>query len=178
MLFRSKAELRLDTREGAFRVQDGVAVVKPGDSKASALIERIFSDDEEEVMPPKKSNRVLTAAQKELLRRWVDEGAKWGEHWAFVAPKRPTVPGSAWRENRDDAVPATLYARQVIIENWPRNQIDRFILHRLFAEDLLPAPEAPPEKLCRRLYLALTGIPPTPEEVDAFVRSEEHTSEL
>ena len=87
-----KAELRLDTKEGAMRTQDGVTVVKPGDSKASALIERIFTTDTEDVMPPVKSNRVLTAAQKELLRRWVDEGAQWGEHWAFVAPKRPEVP--------------------------------------------------------------------------------------
>src|SRR2546430_13111971 len=84
-----KAELRLDQKEGAMRTQDGVTVVKPGDSKASELVSRIFTDDAEELMPPKKSNRVLTAAQKELLRRWVDEGAKWGEHWAFVAPVRP-----------------------------------------------------------------------------------------
>src|ERR1700716_1326340 len=67
-----KAELRLDTREGAFRTQDGVTVVKPGDSKGSDLISRIFTSDADDLMPPKKSNRVLTTAQKELLRRWVD----------------------------------------------------------------------------------------------------------
>ena len=166
-----KADLRLDTREGMFRAQDGVAVVKPGDSKASDLITRIFTADEDDVMPPKKSNRTLTSAQKELLRRWVDEGAKWGEHWAFVAPKRPTVPKTAGVVNRDDALPVTLHARQVILENWPRNQIDFFILDRLFAENLLPAPEASPEKLCRRIYLDLTGLPPTPEELEDFLKS-------
>ncbi len=165
-----KAELRLDTREGAFRVQDGVAVVKPGDSKASELIERIFTGDEEEVMPPKKSNRVLTAAQKELLRRWVDEGAKWGEHWAFVAPNRPAVPEvsaqvSALSAQKDGAGLSTMH--------WARstNPIDAFVLTRLAQEKIVPQPEAPPEKLCRRLYLDLTGLPPTAEELDAFLQS-------
>ncbi|MEO6741137.1 MAG: PSD1 and planctomycete cytochrome C domain-containing protein [Chthoniobacteraceae bacterium] len=172
-----KAELRLDQQEGAMRVQDGVAVVKPGDSKASALIERIFTSDADDLMPPKKSNRTLTAEQKELLRRWVDEGAKWGEHWAFVAPKRPVEPGIAdcglriadW-EKRDPAIGANLRAQQATLEKWPRNPIDRFILDRLLTEGLVPSPEATPEKLCRRLYVDLTGLPPTPEEVDAFVK--------
>ncbi len=172
-----KAELRLDQKEGAMRVQDGVAVVKPGDSKASALIERIFTTDTDDVMPPLKSNRTLTTAQKELLRRWVDEGAKWGEHWAFVAPERPVEPGVAdcglriadW-EKRDAALGAKLRSQQAALEKWPRNPIDRFILDRLLSEGLAPSPEAPPEKLCRRLYLDLTGLPPTPEAVEEFVR--------
>ncbi len=165
-----KAELRLDTREGAFRVQDGVAVVKPGDSKASELIERIFTSDEEELMPPKKSNRVLTAEQKELLRRWVDEGAKWGEHWAFVAPKRPAVP--------EVSAPLSVLTSQtggakLSAGHWAlsTNPIDAFVLARLAKEKIVPQPEAPPEKLCRRLYLDLTGLPPTPEELDAFLQS-------
>ncbi len=173
-----KAELRLDQREGAMRVQDGVAVVKPGDSKASALIERIFTTDEDDLMPPKKSNRMLTTAQKELLRRWVDEGAKWGEHWAFVAPQRSAVPGNAeWAmriadwEKREPVLGAKLRAQQATMERWANNPIDRFILDRLLTEGLAPSPEASPEKLCRRLYLDLTGLPPTPEEVDAFLAS-------
>ncbi len=173
-----KAELRLDQKEGAMRVQDGVAVVKPGDSKASALIERIFTDDADDLMPPKKSNRTLTAPQKELLRRWVDEGAKWGEHWAFVAPVRTGVPAILnfefwilnW-EKRDAALGAKLRAQRAALEKWARNPIDHFVLDRLLVEGLAPSPEAPPEKLCRRLYLDLTGLPPTPEEVDAFLKS-------
>jgi len=173
-----KAELRLDQKEGAMRTKDGVTVVKPGDSKASDLIARIFTTDTEDVMPPVKSNRTLTAAQKELLRRWVDEGAKWGEHWAFVAPVRPAVPGSAefgvritdW-EKREPALGAKLRAQQPALETWPKNPIDHFILDRLLAEGLAPSPEAPPEKLCRRLYLDITGLPPTPEELDAFLQS-------
>jgi hypothetical protein len=173
-----KAELRFDQKEGAMRTKDGVTVVKPGDSKSSELVARIFTSDEDDLMPPKKSNRALTAAQKELLRRWVDEGAKWGEHWAFVAPKRTAVPGIAdcglriaeW-EKREPATGAKLRGQQATIEKWAKNPIDRFILDRLLAEGLAPSPEAPPEKLCRRLYLDLTGLPPTPEELDAFLQS-------
>ena len=173
-----KAELRLDQREGAMRTQDGVTVVKPGDSKASELIARIFTTEADDVMPPVKSNRVLTAAQKELLRRWVDEGAKWGEHWAFVAPTRPAVPGIAdfglqmadWKK-RESARAVEISNQQSAISNWARNPIDAFILQRLLAEGLAPSQEAPPEKLCRRLHLDLTGLPPTPEELDAFLKS-------
>ena len=155
-----KAELRLDTKEGAFRTKDDITVVKPGDSKASELITRVFSSDEDEVMPPPKAHRVLTTAQKDLLRRWVDEGAAWGEHWAFVVPKRPAIPGNAETETRAAA-----------FKQWPRNAIDHFILDRLLVEGLAPSPETTPEKLCRRLFLDLTGLPPTPEELDAFLES-------
>ena len=165
-----KAELRLDRKEDAMRVQDGVAVVKPGDSKASALIERIFTTDEDDVMPPKKSNRTLTAAQKYLLRRWVDEGAKWGEHWAFVAPKRPAVPEKSAQLS---VLSVQTGGAKLGAGHWAmgNNPIDAFVLARLAQEKLAPSPEAPPEKLCRRLYLDLTGLPPTPEELDAFLKS-------
>ena len=165
-----KAELRLDQKEGALRVQDGVAVVKPGDSKASALIERIFTTDEDDVMPPKKSNRTLTTAQKELLRRWVDEGAKWGEHWAFVVPKRPAVPEKSAQLS---VLSVQTGGAKLGDGHWAmgNNPIDAFVLARLAQEKLAPSPEAPPEKLCRRLYLDLTGLPPTPEELDAFLKS-------
>ena len=176
-----KAEMRLDTREGVFRTKDGVTVVKPGDSKASELISRICTTDEDDVMPPVKSNRTLTAAQKELLRRWVDEGAKWGDHWAFVVPKRAKEPGSVefgvriaeW-EKREPALGAKLRGQQAALEKWAKNPVDRFVLDRLFAEGLAPSPEASPEMLCRRLYLDLTGLPPTPEELDAFLQSAIH----
>ena len=140
-----EADLRLDTKDGAYREKDAVTVVKPGDGKHSELIRRILSDDPELVMPPPKSKRVLTTAEKDLLQRWVSEGAKWGEHWAFIAPQRPPVPTGA------------------------KNPVDAFIHARLAKEHLTPAPAAPREKLLRRVSLDLTGLPPTPAELDAFL---------
>src|SRR5437879_5380342 len=87
-----KAKLRFDTKEGAFRVKDGKTVIVPGKTAESELVRRVTSSDPEEVMPPPKSNRKLTASQIGLLRRWVEEGAKWGVHWAFVAPARSRLP--------------------------------------------------------------------------------------
>jgi len=145
-----KAKLRFDTKEGAFRVKDGKTVIVPGKSAESELVRRVTSSDPEEVMPPRKSNRKLTASQIGLLRRWVDEGAKWGVHWAFVAPARSRLPRSKFK-------------------GWARNGIDYFILARLEKEGLKPAAEARRETLIRRVTLDLTGLPPTPAEVDAFV---------
>ena len=149
-----KGELRLDKKEGAYRTKDGITPVKPGDSAGSEVIARIFSTDKDEVMPTPKSNRKLTDAQKDLLKRWVEEGAKWGEHWAFVAPKRAAVPEIS-----------------ALGKTWVRNPIDAFVLDHLQREKLAPSPEAAPAKLARRLYLDLTGIPPTPEEVEAFTNA-------
>src|SRR6266853_2793995 len=102
-----KAKLRFDTKEGAFRVKDGKTVIVPGKSAESELVRRVTSSDPEEVMPPRKSNRNLTASQIGLLRRWVDEGAKWGVHWAFVAPARSRLP-------------------KTNLKGWARNGIDYF----------------------------------------------------
>jgi mono/diheme cytochrome c family protein len=143
-----KGGLRLDTRDGALRQTDPVII--PGASTASELIRRVASGDARERMPPPKSGRRLSAQQVDLLRRWVDEGAHWGVHWAFELPLRPEPP-------------------PVRDARWPRNPIDRFVLARLEAEGLAPSAEAPPEALIRRLSLDLTGLPPSPAEVDAFV---------
>ena len=171
-----KADLRLDKKEGAYRTKDGITVVQPGDSSASDLITRIFSTDKDEVMPTPKSNRHLTLHEKELLKRWVEEGAKWGEHWAFVAPRRAAVPAEAEfkarlleLEKRDAAAAAQLRPQEASIAAWPHNAVDAFVLDRLLKEGLPPSPEAQPEKLCRRLFLDLTGLPPTTEELDAFL---------
>src|SRR5262245_4270294 len=141
-----KAKLRLDTKAGALgtRGADGPAVL-PGDSGKSPLYQRIVSSDPEEVMPPPKSNLKLTSAQIDLLKRWIDEGAQWGEHWSFSKPIRPKLPDLA-----------------------AENPIDRFIFENLKKEGMDPAPEAGREKLARRVALDLTGLPPTPEIVDAF----------
>jgi hypothetical protein len=144
-----KADLRLDSKDGALRIAN--AVIVPGKSGESEIILRIASDDPEEVMPPPKSNRKLTASQIELLKRWIDEGAAWGKHWAYEAPRRPELP-------------------TVKFAAWPRNPIDRFILARLEREGLPPSAEAARETLIRRVTLDLAGLPPTPEEIDAFLR--------
>jgi len=143
-----KAKLRLDTHEGAFRAVDPAIVA--GKSADSEMIKRILSKDTEEVMPPPKSNRKLTAPQIELLKRWIDDGAKWGKHWAFEPPVRPELPAVANKA-------------------WLKNPVDSFILSRLEKEKLNPSPAATKETLIRRVTFDLTGAPPTPAEVQAFV---------
>src|SRR5262245_55064216 len=143
-----KAGLRLDTQEGALRTTD--PVIRPGQSDQSELVRRISSAEAAKVMPPPKSNHRLTSQQIELLRRWIDQGAKWGRHWAFEKPQRPPLP-------------------TVQDSRWQRNPIDQLVLARLEAEGLKPSPEAERTTLIRRLTLDLTGLPPTPAEVDAFL---------
>jgi hypothetical protein len=141
-----KAGLRLDER--AVAIESGAVV--PRDVAASPLVKRIFSDDPDELMPPPDSNRQLSTAQKELLKRWVAEGAEYARHWAFIVPVRPVEPSVAQ-------------------ESWARNPIDRFVLGKLEEEGLKPSPEADRATLIKRLSIDLTGLPPTPEEVDAFL---------
>jgi hypothetical protein len=143
-----KADLRLDVKESALRTKEPIIV--PGKSAESELIRRVASDDVDEVMPPPKSGRKLTPQQKETLRRWVDQGAWWGKHWAFEPPRRPDPP-------------------RVKNTAWVRNPIDAFVLARLEEEGLNPAPQADRPALIRRLSLDLTGLPPTVTELDAFV---------
>ncbi|MDB6111629.1 MAG: Protein of unknown function (DUF1553)/Protein of unknown function (DUF1549)/Planctomycete [Pedosphaera sp.] len=145
-----KAKLRFDTKGGAFRLKDGKAVIVPGHADRSELIRRITATDPDEVMPPPKSNRKLTAKQITLLKSWVTEGATWSQHWAFVPPKRPELPRTANKR-------------------WARNGIDVFILARLEREKLKPSRETGRERLIRRVTLDLTGLPPTPAEIDAFL---------
>jgi len=141
---RRKADLRLDSEEGATKV------LGRDDPARSELIRRITSADASERMPPPKSGRTLTAAQSDILRRWVVQGSPWQKHWSFLPPVRPPLP---------------------TVKNgaWPRNGIDRFILARLEREGLSPSPAADRTTLIRRVTLDLTGLPPTPAEVDAFL---------
>ncbi len=145
-----KAKLRFDTKEGAFRTKDGKAVIVPGQSAESELVRRIMSTDPDEVMPPPDSNRKLTPKQIEMLKRWVDQGAKWSQHWAFAPPKRSDLPKTK-------------------LQNWSRTGVDPFILARLEKEGIEPSPEARKEILIRRVTLDLTGLPPTPSEIDSFI---------
>ena len=147
-----KGGLRLDVRESAMKEakSGGIALV-PGKPDQSELVSRIFSTDEDELMPPPSAKRALTPEQKETLRRWVAAGAEYQQHWAFVRPKQIEPPA-------------------VKRADWPRNAIDHFILARLEAAGLAPSPEADLATLCRRLYLDLTGLPPTPVEQEQFER--------
>ena len=145
-----KAGLRLDTFEGATADSDGIRAILPGELEKSELWRRVTSEDEEEVMPPRKFHRQLTIAQKETLRRWIVSGAKYEPHWSFL-PVRPV------------AVPEVTHLDR------PRNEIDQFVLAQLRASNRSPSPEAARETLIRRVTLDLTGLPPTPEEVNVFL---------
>src|SRR5262249_38351185 len=134
-------------------VEAGSRVAVSGKPDESELFRRITSDDENERMPPPKSGRKLTPPQIELLRRWIAEGAKWEPHWAYVAPKRPAQP-------------------EVKHSAWLRNPIDAFILARMEREGLAPSPEAAKTTLIRRVTLDLTGLPPTLDDIDAFLQDE------
>ena len=147
-----KAELRLDTKEDALRKQG--AVIVPGKSGESEVIRRIEAAEAHELMPPKKANKPLKPEQVATLKRWIDAGAPWGTHWSFVKPVRPQVPVS--REPKASA--------------WGKNPIDAFVLARLEKEGLKPSEEADKARLIRRVTLDLTGLPPTPDEVDAFLK--------
>jgi hypothetical protein len=138
------ANLRLDTREDAMRV------VVPGDSSKSRLFQRVHHADPQRRMPPPSFDRKLNDKQVELIRQWIDEGARWETHWAFRAPVRGELPA-------------------VKNVTWSKNPIDRFVLARLEREGLKPSPDADRGTLLRRLSFDLTGLPPSREEVAAFV---------
>jgi hypothetical protein len=143
-----KADLRLDTREVALADNDGVRAIIPGDPAKSELWKRLLSQDAEEVMPPPEAHRPkLTAKQLATLRTWIEEGAPYEPHWAFSAPTRPAL-----------------------MEKGPA-AIDALIDQGLKEAGLTASPEASPEKLLRRLSLDLTGLPPTPAELDVFLQA-------
>jgi mono/diheme cytochrome c family protein len=140
--------LRLDQREPALQGGDSGKAIVPGDPGKSLILERINHGDPDELMPPPDKKDRLQPEQVALIRRWIEEGAEWGVHWAFVAPQRPPVPAV-----KDAA--------------WVRNPIDRFVLAGLEAQGLSPSPEADAATLLRRLSLDLTGLPPSTAELAA-----------
>ncbi len=144
-------DLRLDIQEGAFAPRKNGTPIVPGKPDESLLIKRIYSDNPAFRMPPVFAHKTLTQDQKDTLRRWIEQGAKWTQHWAFVPPKKTAPP-------------------EVKLGEWPRNDVDRFILAKLEGNGLSPAPEADRRTLIRRVTLDLTGLPPTPAEVDAFIK--------
>lgn len=154
-----KAGLRLDNRKDALLGGDSGKVIIPHKPNDSELYLVITTDDEEFRMPPKGDP--LTKKQTDLIKQWIQSGAPWPEdattskqtqttHWSFITPKPPTIP-------------------KVNNQNWPRNPIDNFVLHKLERNNLSPSPTADKYTLIRRLYLDLIGLPPTPEQAAEFV---------
>jgi len=154
---RRKSNLRLDTAEGLRTIHDGKRVVVAGDPSASELYQRITSEDDTERMPPPDSGKVVRPDQKALIRRWIEQGATWEPQKAFQALSRPEIP-------------------TVKNANWVRNPIDRFVLERLEHEGMAPSREADRITLLRRVTLDLTGIPPTPIEIDSFLADQSPTA--
>jgi hypothetical protein len=144
------ANLRLDETEGLFTDRGGYKIIVPGHPEQSKLYEKISSTDEAMKMPPTYSGRSLTPKQIELVKQWIEQGAKWDSMWSLVPPKRPALP-------------------EVKEKTWPRNPIDNFVLAHLEQEGIQHSPEADKATLLRRVYFDLTGLPPTPAEIDSFI---------
>ncbi|HEX8059957.1 MAG TPA: PSD1 and planctomycete cytochrome C domain-containing protein [Cyclobacteriaceae bacterium] len=148
-----KSNLRLDTEAGlyaALKDNPNAHVIVPGNPNASEVYNRISSNDTSIVMPPPSSNLKLSEHEIELVKKWIAQGAEYKKHWAFVAPKEPEVPKSG--------------------DEWAKNEIDEFVLAKLEEKNLEPNEEADPERLLKRVYLDLIGLPPTIEQQDAFLK--------
>ncbi len=148
-----QTDLRFDVADSMFADLGGYAAFVPGDPESSEALRRIYATDLDELMPPRESKLELNDSQREILTAWVRQGAKWSRHWAMVPPVKPPVP-------------------EVGDTSWPRNVIDRFVLARMEQSGWHPNPEADRTTLIRRVTLDLTGLPPTPDEVDAFLNDE------
>ena len=146
-----KANLRLDSFEGATALRGKTQPVVPGDPEHSRILQRVAAPDDRLRMPPAAAGARLTTAEIETLRAWIQQGAEYQPHWAFIAPTAYEPPA-------------------VSNAKWVRNPVDAFVMARLDREGLQPSPEADRVTLLRRLSLDLTGLPPTPAEVDAFVK--------
>ena len=147
---RRLTKLRFDVEADAKQDLGGRFAIVPGDPSHSEMIQRITAVDPARRMPPVASGRTLRSNEIDVLRRWIEQGAKWESHWSFIVPKRAALPA-------------------VNDRGWPKNPLDFFVLDRLEREGYSPAPEADRSTLIRRVSLDLTGLPPAPAEVDAFV---------
>ena len=146
-----KADLRLDIEaEAKKKGKDGTPIIA-GNSAASDIVKRILTTDEDDHMPPAKSHKTVTPKQVELIKQWIDSGAKWGEHWAFTRIEKPKLAGAPMANGA--------------------NPIDAFVGAKLAERGLGFSPEASPETLIRRVSLDITGLPPTPEQADAYRHS-------
>jgi len=148
-----EANLRLDTKEGAYAAIKGSIdrfAIVPGDTISSVMVHRINAIDSEKIMPPESSNLSLNDYEKKVLTKWIEQGAVWKDHWAFVAPKKSKVP-------------------EIENNNLVANEIDNFILQKLKQKGLSFSEQANKEKLIRRVYFDLSGLPPSIEDIDKFL---------
>ena len=148
--------LSLNTAEDAYMAlgknKDHYAIV-PGDVEKSELVNRLYATDESLMMPPPESNLTVTKYEKEILKKWIEQGAEYKEHWAFIAPEKPIVPKTS-------------------NTTWAQNEIDRFVLSQLEQKGLEPNEKATKEKLLRRVFFDLTGLPPSVEQINNFVHND------
>ena len=145
-----QADLRLDQAESAFANRDGITAIIPGKPKQSEVVTRIFSNNPDNQMPPPDHDQQLTNAERQILKSWIERGARYEKHWAFVAPINPAVPKT----------------------RWGTNEIDSFVFARLKQENLRPQTRATREQLIRRASIDITGLPPTLDQVDRFLADE------
>ena len=152
-----EAEMRLDQKDGAFGdLGDGYFPIVPGKPEESEIIWHIFSDDEDDLMPPPDSGYSLTVSEKETIKKWIEQGAEWKDHWAFVPPQvRPSSLAELQKKELSNGK--------------GENRIDHFIVQKLQEHELSPSSEADKEHLIRRLSFDLTGLPPDLEHIDTFV---------
>ena len=146
-----KADLRLDSHDGATRDLGGYSAIVPGKIEESELIARIIEEDDNERMPPKGKGSRLTGTEIALLKQWIKEGAKFDQHWSYQPPERPTPPS-------------------ITKDQWPTVHADNFILSKLEENGLQPSAPADRWSLARRVSIDLTGLPPSPKEAAAFVQ--------
>src|SRR5262249_11785677 len=146
-----KGKLRLDLKDAAFAERDGLHVIAPGSLDGSLAWQRITADEDAKRMPPPGKAEPLTKKQIATLKAWIEQGAKWEDHWSFVPPTRPVLP-------------------RVSDNAWVRDPLDAFVLARLEREGLKPEAEASREAWLRRASFDLTGLPPTPAEIDEFLK--------
>ncbi|GBF20378.1 MULTISPECIES: PSD1 and planctomycete cytochrome C domain-containing protein [Arenibacter] len=148
--------LSLNTAEDAYMAlgknKDHYAIV-PGDVEKSELVNRLYTTDESLMMPPPESNLTVTKYEKEILKKWIEQGAEYKEHWAFIAPEKPIVPKTS-------------------NTTWAQNEIDQFVLSQLEQKGLEPNEKATKEKLLRRVFFDLTGLPPSVEQINNFVHND------
>ena len=148
-----KGEVRLDQKEFAFQLLDSIEgkyVINPGDIKNSEVYQRITHHDPDEVMPPPESNLSISEYEIALIKKWIEQGAEWKPHWAFIKPEKSSLP-------------------KINQTEWPQNVIDYFVLEKLESMQTTPAAKAQKEKLLRRLSFDLTGLPPAPASIDSFL---------
>jgi hypothetical protein len=170
-----EAGLNLQVKQAALKGGDNGRVIVPGKGEKSRLLIAVSRTDPDLIMPPEGEGQPLTAEQAGLVRAWIDQGAKWpdeaslkgSEHWAYQKPVRPEVPDSRFAVQ--DSAAEVSGSKSQAPDGWPRIAIDSFIFLRLMQDGLQPSPELDRARLIRRVSLDLIGLPPTPEEVDAFV---------